>query len=482
MNIIILFRYQNSAPKKPQSPEHRISCHRCGNIRKRRILCTRSTCPHTFCGRCAEKMKEEHGLDVFVGGCPVCKELCCCNNKSIFCHRKNHCYRKCPATKSNGKQVTMTVKTEDSDSEQFHDEHHSIPKPENGQYGIFDLLAAVADIDKVAAAAKGNRNGANSSTTSGNGPRKKAKTGKDNSAGQVVLCEPSVYAPYFNSSMPESMTNSLQLLQGKNPTAVAAASASSLSGDSGMDGYTFNNSAMGIIRGGVSSSTDAITLMGQQRQNQKFSVAGMETLGLPLSNSEPLFTNKASSSSNQGVSSSSSSNVYNRLPSIDSNPFAAASGAGRDAQRDTTTFDQALLDSVRSIQQHQQKEAVSKSTAPSSSVTSTTAAGAGATVGSSHNGKEGYSTTTTATTAATQPSVPTASMEPMKLLALVSSFTSSMDKPSTLPADHLLLSGGSSGAGSGGATTATGAAPVPQNSSTTTAANATTSNENTKKS
>ncbi|KAJ1419201.1 hypothetical protein B484DRAFT_137775 [Ochromonadaceae sp. CCMP2298] len=70
----VVSRYQASAPKqKPNSPEHRISCHRCGNIRKRRILCTRSACPHTFCGRCSEKMKEEHGADVFFGGCPVCK-------------------------------------------------------------------------------------------------------------------------------------------------------------------------------------------------------------------------------------------------------------------------------------------------------------------------------------------------------------------------------------------------------------------------
>lgn len=31
--------------------EHRVSCHRCGNIRKRKIVCSRSYCPHIFCGR-----------------------------------------------------------------------------------------------------------------------------------------------------------------------------------------------------------------------------------------------------------------------------------------------------------------------------------------------------------------------------------------------------------------------------------------------
>jgi hypothetical protein len=44
-------------------------------------------------------MKEEHGRNIFVGGCPVCKELCCCTNKTTSCKRLNHCYRKCPATK-----------------------------------------------------------------------------------------------------------------------------------------------------------------------------------------------------------------------------------------------------------------------------------------------------------------------------------------------------------------------------------------------
>ncbi len=86
-------------------PEHRISCHRCGNIRKRRTLCPRPICPHTFCGRCTEKLVVELGENIFDDGCPVCKDLCCCSNKSVTCERKNHCYRKCPATKSAEKRA-----------------------------------------------------------------------------------------------------------------------------------------------------------------------------------------------------------------------------------------------------------------------------------------------------------------------------------------------------------------------------------------
>ena len=44
-------------------------------------------------------MKAEHGIDAFLRGCPVCQELCCCVNKTVYCSRKNHCYRKCPASK-----------------------------------------------------------------------------------------------------------------------------------------------------------------------------------------------------------------------------------------------------------------------------------------------------------------------------------------------------------------------------------------------
>ena len=50
-------------------------------------------------------MREEHGQNVFDDGCPVCKELCCCANKTINCDRKNHCYRKCPASKHSHKQA-----------------------------------------------------------------------------------------------------------------------------------------------------------------------------------------------------------------------------------------------------------------------------------------------------------------------------------------------------------------------------------------
>ncbi|TMW62298.1 hypothetical protein Poli38472_009791 [Pythium oligandrum] len=77
---------------------HRASCHRCGNLRKKNVRCPK--CPHIFCQKCAEKMLEEHGEGVFVEGCPVCKELCCCGkNRSMMCPRKFHCYKKCPATK-----------------------------------------------------------------------------------------------------------------------------------------------------------------------------------------------------------------------------------------------------------------------------------------------------------------------------------------------------------------------------------------------
>lgn len=47
-------------------------------------------------------MQEEHGMDVFNEGCPVCKDLCCCGkNRSMQCTHKYHCYKKCPLTKRN---------------------------------------------------------------------------------------------------------------------------------------------------------------------------------------------------------------------------------------------------------------------------------------------------------------------------------------------------------------------------------------------
>jgi hypothetical protein len=83
-----------------QREEQRVSCHRCGNIRKKKTVCSKINCPHIFCGRCTVKMKEEYGEAAFIRGCPVCRGLCCCSNKTLQCSRINHCYRKCPATRN----------------------------------------------------------------------------------------------------------------------------------------------------------------------------------------------------------------------------------------------------------------------------------------------------------------------------------------------------------------------------------------------
>ena len=77
----------SKGPKIRDSEYHRVSCHRCGNIRKKKIVCSVVNCPHIFCGRCSDKYMDEYGSDVFDGGCPVCKELCCCSNKTMYCNR-----------------------------------------------------------------------------------------------------------------------------------------------------------------------------------------------------------------------------------------------------------------------------------------------------------------------------------------------------------------------------------------------------------
>lgn len=78
-------------------PIRRVACHHCGNIRKNQVKCI--ACPQLYCRNCSEKIKQEHGSQVFADGCPVCKKLCCCAEKSHLCTRQNHCYRKCPVSK-----------------------------------------------------------------------------------------------------------------------------------------------------------------------------------------------------------------------------------------------------------------------------------------------------------------------------------------------------------------------------------------------
>ncbi|KAJ1435080.1 hypothetical protein B484DRAFT_417269 [Ochromonadaceae sp. CCMP2298] len=69
--------------------EHRASCHRCGNIRKNVIRCNH--CPHVWCEKCGDKMKSEHGADIFTSGCP------------LF-----HCYKKCPSARKKGPESSPT--------------------------------------------------------------------------------------------------------------------------------------------------------------------------------------------------------------------------------------------------------------------------------------------------------------------------------------------------------------------------------------
>lgn len=86
------------APRVHCAP--RRACHRCGNLRTNMKLCPQPLCPHVYCHRCIEKVIELFGAEMFENGCPVCKKLCCCGNKSPFCSSTFHCYRKCPVSRA----------------------------------------------------------------------------------------------------------------------------------------------------------------------------------------------------------------------------------------------------------------------------------------------------------------------------------------------------------------------------------------------
>ena len=77
----------------------RKSCHRCGNVRKEVPRCSSPVgCMYLYCNNCRKKVIEELSPSAFENGCPRCKGLCCCFDKSLECTKKNHCYKKCPTT------------------------------------------------------------------------------------------------------------------------------------------------------------------------------------------------------------------------------------------------------------------------------------------------------------------------------------------------------------------------------------------------
>jgi hypothetical protein len=47
---------------------------------------------------CKAAIEVEYGQESFLGGCIVCKQLCCCANRSLQCQKHKHCYKKCPTT------------------------------------------------------------------------------------------------------------------------------------------------------------------------------------------------------------------------------------------------------------------------------------------------------------------------------------------------------------------------------------------------
>lgn len=112
--------------KVKSSSEHRASCHRCGNMRKTVLRC--QVCPYIYCRPCTSKMIEEHGLDIFQGGCPVCKDRCCCGiNKSNNCKRKYHCYKKCPITRTQSVHEICSSSDDDNQEKNKGMRRHSIP-------------------------------------------------------------------------------------------------------------------------------------------------------------------------------------------------------------------------------------------------------------------------------------------------------------------------------------------------------------------
>jgi len=98
------------------SPKVRITCHRCGNIRKTNITC--DNCEQIFCKACARKFEEysdtgfSFGEKSSVNGCPVCLKLCCCGNpKGYECKSKLHCYRRCETSRKSSKRRAKAADT-----------------------------------------------------------------------------------------------------------------------------------------------------------------------------------------------------------------------------------------------------------------------------------------------------------------------------------------------------------------------------------
>ena len=81
-------------------------------------------------------MLEEYGSTAFDNGCPVCHLLCCCSNKTVYCTRINHCYRKCPSTKTSRPRKRKV--------EPVHPRYDA-PEPLPYSVAALSFLAAVAD-------------------------------------------------------------------------------------------------------------------------------------------------------------------------------------------------------------------------------------------------------------------------------------------------------------------------------------------------
>jgi len=86
----------------------RVTCHRCGNVRKNTLSC--KSCLQVYCVTCAQKFESTSNtgfrFNTTGSSCPVCENLCCCSNsRGVSCERQFHCYRRCEVSRVKSNKI-----------------------------------------------------------------------------------------------------------------------------------------------------------------------------------------------------------------------------------------------------------------------------------------------------------------------------------------------------------------------------------------
>jgi len=242
----------------------RVTCHRCGNVRKNTLSC--KACLQVYCVTCAQKFESTSNtgfrFNTTGSSCPVCEGLCCCaNSRGSTCDRQFHCYRRCEISRVKSNKVRGRKRVREgvavngmSESNQMN--QFSMPWGMSGRYPMVGMSSMAMNPQDAK-----NGGGANGAMMSNNYfAQEMQRRFAELTASIGYYSMPGMANGYASTYQGLPMTQGIPLPStGANPQMYPDQSA--------MHAYPMNRMNMGML---MHSNAQQMQQMQQQQQQQQF--------------------------------------------------------------------------------------------------------------------------------------------------------------------------------------------------------------------